>query len=91
MTPRRFSAVQVNHAIKLKYAADRPRLDRLIESVRRDDLEAQAIDGPLGALGLPLWTSVVFTAPHGDADAVEHVVSSRLDEAGVTDHFERWN
>ena len=81
----------MNHTIRLKCAADRPRLDALVENVARHDLIVEALDGPAGALGLPLWTSVVISAEHGDPAELEAAVWLRLAEAGVDEHFERWN
>jgi hypothetical protein len=84
--------MQVNHAIKLRYASDRPALAKLLRVVGRErpDLEATALDGPLGQLGLPIWTSVIFSAAHGHHDALVSSIGYSLDAAGVANRFEEW-
>jgi hypothetical protein len=46
--------------------------------------------GPLGALGLPLWASVIFSAQHGSPDGLEAAVHYELERFGLTDRFEAW-
>ena len=72
----------VNSRWILKSPARRDRVLGEIESA----LEGAAItwsvdDSPeLGALGLPLWTVVVFHARHGDPDRLDRDVELRLRE-----------
>lgn len=81
--------MQVNHAMRFKHPGQRLRLERFLSGL--SDLRPITLDGPsIDPDRPPRWTSVVFSADHGNhADLVARV-EFRIAEAGAAEHFENW-
>ena len=83
--------MQVTYSVKLKSAADRPHLDGMLHEIagQRVGLSYEIRDAPEnGALGLPLWTAVSFSAQHGSRRALEDDVNAAIEQAGLAGRFE---
>ena len=83
--------MQVRYSIKLKSAADRPHLDGMLHEIVGQcvGLSYEIRDSPeKGALGLPLWTAVSFSAQHGPDRALKDEVNAAIEQAGLIGRFE---
>ena len=83
--------MQVNYSVKLMSAADRPHLDGMFHEIagQRVGLSYEIRDSPEhGALGLPLYTTVSFSAERGSHRALEDEVNAAIERAGLTGRFE---
>ncbi|MEN3285197.1 MAG: hypothetical protein V7607_6337 [Solirubrobacteraceae bacterium] len=81
-------AVRVNTRWLVKSAASR---DEVLAAVRSgfadSDITFAVSDGDLGALGLPLWTVVIFSATHGDFARLTSDVAARVAALGLADRL----
>jgi len=83
--------MQANYSVRLKSAADRPHLDGMLHQIvgQRVGLSYEIRDSPEhGALGLPLWTAVRFSAQHASPHALEAEVNAAIEQAGLAGRFE---
>jgi hypothetical protein len=83
--------VPIHYSLKLKFASDRRHLDEMLHAIvaRGDDLTYEIADSrELGPLGLPLSTSITFSAERGTPAELEAEVQKAIEEAGLSARFE---
>jgi hypothetical protein len=84
--------VPVRYSLKLKFASDRRHLDEMLHAIvaQGADLTYEIADSrELGPLGLPLSTSITFSAERGTPEALEAEVHEAIEERGLSARFER--
>ena len=83
--------MEASCSVKLKFASDRRHLDEMLHAIVADrDLAYEIYDSPkLGPLGLPISTSVRFTAERRTAEELASLVGDAIDQAALADRFER--
>ena len=82
----------VHYSVKLKYASDRRHLDEMLHAIVaiEDGLAYEIADSPqLGPLGLPLSTSITFTAERATERELAEEVDGAIDAIGLSPRFER--
>jgi len=84
--------VPVHYSVKLKFASDRRHLDEMLHAIvaTGDDLTYEITDSrELGPLGLPLSTSIRFSAERAPEQALEDEVHEAIEAIGLASFFER--
>ena len=82
----------VQCSVKLKFASDRRHLDEMLHAIVAvaDGLTYEITDSPeLGPLGLPLSTSITFTAERATERELEDEVHGAIDAIGLAPRFDR--
>ena len=82
----------VHYSVKLKFASDRRHLDEMLHAIvaAGDSLTYEIEDSrELGPLGLPLSTSIRFSAERATERELAEEVDGAIDAIGLAPRFER--
>lgn len=77
----------VNHYLAVRHPADAERLVAELTPMLPADMRLERLDGERGALGIPRWTTFVFSMSDVHHADVVHLTDRLLTSAGVRDAF----
>lgn len=76
-----------NHFLAVRHPADADRLAEQIERALPADIVFDRIDGEPGALGIPRWTTFVFSMNDLHHRDVIHIIDRLLGQSNLRDAF----
>ena len=77
----------VNHSLAVRHPADADRLVGEVTPILPPDMRLERLDGERGALGIPRWTTFVFSMSDVHYADIVHLTDRLLISAGVRDAF----
>jgi hypothetical protein len=80
-------SIPANHFLAVRHPVDADRLSEELRAAMPAEMSLNRLDGELGRLGIPRWTTFIFSVNDVHHADVEHMVENLLSTLGLGEAF----